>query len=292
LVKELVNYSIDIVYQFSVIDISKEKDLFCIFSSTGEQIVARNILIACGGLSKPEQYNWIIKLGHSYEKPVPSLFTFNLPNHKITELMGVAVQQATVKLPELNLSYSGPLLITHWGLSGPSVLKLSAFGARKLYEMNYQYKVYVNWLKDFKHEDVLNKFLICKNQFPKKHIQNHCPFNDIPDRLWQFFLQQSGADLHLLWADLSNKLLNKLIEIIINSAFLANGKTTYKEEFVTAGGIKLNEIDMKSMESKLISGLYFSGEIMNVDGITGGFNFQHAWSSGYIAGRSIAEKLD
>ena len=272
--------------------IIKKNEEFVIVSTLGKQIQSKNVLIACGGFPKTEQYDWITNLGHTIENPVPSLFTFNLPDNPITSLMGVSVKLVKVFLPELNLSYSGSLLITHWGLSGPVILKLSAFGARKLFELNYKYKISVNWLNEIKQNEVIQQLINCKQQFPKKIIQNYCPFNQFPERLWHYFLQQCDADPRLNWADVSNKLIYKLAEIITNSIYHAEGKTTYKEEFVTAGGIKLKEIDMKTMESKLISGLYFSGEILNVDGITGGFNFQHAWSSGYIAGCSIGLKLD
>lgn len=287
LVEELQKKEIRIQFNFNVQSVKKEKEHFTVLSQSGEKIHSRYLLIACGGFPKEEQYSWLLETGHSIEKPVPSLFTFNLPGNSITDMMGVSVKEATVKLPQLKIYYTGPLLITHWGLSGPCVLKLSAYGARKLYDLDYKYTINVNWLNDLKFNEVLDVLNHCKQEHTRKMAHNHNPFNVIPERLWLYLIDKSDMR-EKVWADVSNKNLNKLAELLANSTFEAKGKTTYKEEFVTAGGIKLSEIEMKTMESKIVPGLFFSGEIMNIDGITGGFNFQHAWSSGFIAGTHIA----
>jgi len=249
------------------------------------------VVVACGGYNKPSQFSWLQQLGHTIAEPVPSLFTFNIPGNAITQLMGVSVPEAAVKITGSNLSAKGPLLITHWGLSGPAVLRLSAWGARQLAMDNWQFAIIVNWLPEYNEQTLREYLQQLRFDIASQKIGNRNPFN-LPQRLWQYLLQQSGIDEDKRWADLPAKEQNKLIANCCAQEFKIQGKTTFKEEFVTAGGILLSEVDANTMQSKLVPHLYFAGEILDVDGITGGFNFQHAWTSGYIAAKAIAAALE
>jgi hypothetical protein len=253
-----------------------------------EKIVADFVCVASGGFAKSIQFNWLKELGHNIEEPVPSLFTFNIPNNPIKELMGIAVD-ANVKISGTKFSQQGPLLITHWGFSGPAVLKLSAFAARELHKTNYDFKIVINWLPAYNEQTLREKFLRSRNGLATQKIVNRNPFF-VPQRLWDYFLQQSGVNENVRWADLPARPQNILIKNLCMQEFHVKGKTTFKEEFVTSGGIKLNEIDANTMQSKIVPNLFFAGEVMDVDGITGGFNFQHAWTSGWIAGKAIGDK--
>ena len=244
------------------------------------------VCIACGGFPKSSMFEWLKDLGHSFSEPVPSLFTFNLPSHPISELMGVSVEQARVKIEGTKLVEEGPLLITHWGLSGPAVLKLSAWGARELALKNYHFKAHINWLPLLREQDIKEGFLEAKEDHATKKISNHNVFR-LPSRLWQFLLFHSGISDDLRFADLPSKAENLLVRNLTDYVVEVKGKTTYKEEFVTSGGITLSEVDPNTMMSRKCKNLFFAGEILDVDGITGGFNFQHAWTSGYIAAKNI-----
>jgi predicted Rossmann fold flavoprotein len=245
------------------------------------------VCIASGGYPKIIQYNWLKRFEHSIEEPVPSLFTFNLPGNAITALMGVSVENVTVKIVGTKLSEEGPLLITHWGMSGPAVLKLSAWGARELAIKNYHFSILINWIPDFNENSLREKLQKLRFELAAQKIINRNPFA-LPNRLWEYLLIQSGIHVDLRWADLPAKEQNKLIKNLCANEYAVKGKTTFKEEFVTSGGIQLSEIDFNTMQSKKQEGLFFAGEIMNVDGITGGFNFQNAWTTGWIAANAIS----
>lgn len=247
---------------------------------------ADKVIIAPGGFPKKEQYYWIEALGHTVETPVPSLFTFNLPEHPVTELMGVAIQDAEVKIAGTKLKEKGPLLITHWGFSGPAVLRTSAWGARILAEKNYDFALFINWLGGEEEKKIQQQFSDFRQFKGKQQIFSHNPFQ-LPKRFWNYLLQASGIDEKTTWGELSAGSKNKLTEKLLRDPYTVNGKTTFKEEFVTCGGIKLSEINPLTMESRIVPGIYFAGEIMDVDGITGGFNFQHAWSSAWIAAKNV-----
>ncbi len=244
------------------------------------------VCIACGGFPKAIQYDWLKNLGHQIETPVPSLFTFNVPKNPISELMGISVNDVVVKITGTKFSQQGPLLITHWGFSGPAVLKLSAFAAKELATLNYNFSISINWLNGYHENSVLEKIRFIRNEIGGQKIINRNPFG-IPQRLWEYFLNQCNIDESARWADFAAKQQNQLAKILCSQNFPVTGKTTFKEEFVTAGGICLNEVNPHTMESKLIPNLFFAGEILDVDGITGGFNFQHAWTSGWIAAKAI-----
>ena len=257
--------------------------------ANGESLNTNYVCVACGGYPKYSLFQWLLDLGHSASEPIPSLFTFNLPKHPMNKLMGVSVEKVRVKIEGSKLQEEGPILITHWGLSGPSVLRLSAWGARELGEKRYEFKVHVNWLPAYNEQILKVKFQEIRSQSPSKKVSNY-NFGQLPNRLWQFLLEQSGVKEEMRFADLPAKMENLLIKHLVDYIADVKGKTTFKEEFVTAGGIALSEIDANTMMSKKVPNLFFAGEILDVDGITGGFNFQHAWASGWIAARAINQQ--
>jgi predicted Rossmann fold flavoprotein len=244
------------------------------------------VLIAAGGFPKPEQYKWLEKLGHTIQSPVPSLFTFNMPKHPITELMGVSVPEVTIKIAGTKIVQKGPLLITHWGMSGPAVLKTSAIAARELAERGYEFQVVINWLNDMSDTDMREYISRLRREQGKQLVQHKNPF-DLPKRLWEYQLLQCGIKEDIRWGELPAAAQNKLVEHLLRDIYSVKGKTTFKEEFVTCGGVNLVEIDPHTMQSRVVQGLYFAGEILDADGITGGYNFQHAWSSAWIAAHNM-----
>ncbi len=259
----------------------ESKSKFLIKVKTGEWLECDRILIATG--SNPIGYQIAKSFGHRIESPVPSLFTFTISDPRLAGLSGVAVPHANVRLLNTKLEQTGPVLITHWGLSGPAILKLSAWGARVLYDCNYQTKLVINWLPQYTLEVLHQQLVAVKSQLSRRAIANSCPVS-IPQSLWKQLIAVVGIGTETRWAEISNKVLNQLIQELTQGEFLIKGKGVFKEEFVTCGGINLKEVDFKTMESRLCPGLYFAGEILDIDGVTGGFNFQSAWTTGAIAG--------
>lgn len=235
--------------------------------------------------SNPKIWELLATMNHTIVPPVPSLFTFNIKDTRIKDLMGVSAW-ANVKVNDTKLEATGPLLITHWGMSGPGILRLSAWGARILAEKNYQFVLEVNWLNDVTFEEAMETLKELKQEHAKKVVSKKSPF-EFANRLWESLVMASGIASDTKWADLSKKQLTDLANQLTKAQFQVNGKSTFKEEFVTAGGIDLREINFKTMESKLHDHLYFAGEIVNIDAITGGFNFQNAWTSGFIVAKAI-----
>ena len=286
LIKEANKYGVEILFNTEIKSIKRVNNFFQL-ETGNRQLETNYICIASGGYPKSSQFEWIKNLSHTIEEPVPSLFTFNIPNNKITSLMGVSVEKVAVKIQSTKLSETGSVLITHWGLSGPAVLKLSAWGARELAAFNYHFNILVNWLPAYNENTLREEWSSLRNQFASQKISNKNPFG-LPQRLWLYFLNECSINENVRWADLSSTSQNKLIKTLTAQEFRVKGKTTFKEEFVTCGGVKLSEIDANTMQSKTVPNLFFAGEIMDVDGITGGFNFQHAWTSGWIAAKNIA----
>jgi len=289
LMRELNLYKVQLLFKRTVEKIEPIDNCFHIHFLDGKMMDADYVVLACGGSPKASQFDWLKNLDLKIADPVPSLFTFNFPNHPLNKLMGLSVPNAVIKINGTKLSSQGPVLITHWGLSGPGILRLSAFAARDLATVNYHFTTNINWCPVYNEQSFIQKLqslrALSANQKP---INGN--FTGLPARLWDFLLQASGIDDTKRWADLSSAMTNKLAKQVCANEMKAEGKTTFKEEFVTAGGISLNEIDANTMMSKKHPNLFFGGEIMDVDGITGGYNFQHAWTSGYIAGKYIAEK--
>lgn len=276
-------YKIEILTGQSVQSIFRSEDSWKV--ETNQQTFRCENLVMTTG-SNPKIWEMLEKLGHTIVPPVPSLFTFNINDNRIKDLMGVSAF-ASVKVQHSKLSASGPLLITHWGMSGPGILRLSAWGARELFDKNYQFILEVNWLNDATLEETENQLKELKLEHAKKIVVKKSPF-DFPNRLWESLVLASEISLETKWADLSKKQLQNLALQLTNGKFQVNGKSTFKEEFVTAGGIDLKEINFKTMESKLLPNVYFAGEILNIDAITGGFNFQNAWTGGFIVSENIA----
>lgn len=282
LLKEADQHRVKVQMQSDVSKIVKQEDGWLLHLQDGRTIIARYICVAAGGYAQMEKFSWLQELGHTIEPPAPSLFTFNMPQNPVTALMGVSVPRAQVKIAGTKLQESGPLLITHWGMSGPVVLRLSAWGARLLQSQQYTFTLLVNWLPDHHENSLRESWPEIRLSMGGQMIHGKNPFA-LPQRLWHFLLQQAGIHEDARWSELPGREQNKLIRYLTGMEFPVKGKTTFKEEFVTCGGVRLSEIDPNTMESRIAPGLFFAGEIMDVDGITGGFNFQHAWTSGWVA---------
>lgn len=286
LLREVNRYGVEILMNSEVKKIEPLDTGFKLHFAGGKELAADYLCIASGGYPKSAMFDWLKELGHTIEEPVPSLFTFNLPQHPLTKLMGVSVENAKVKISGSKLEQQGPVLITHWGLSGPAVLKLSAWGARQLAMNNWQFSVVLNWLPHYNEQQLREKFQELRFNNASQKVMGKNLFG-LPNRLWEFFAEQSGVTNEMRWADLPAAVQNKMVKQLASSEFTVNGKTTFKEEFVTAGGIKLNEVDSNTMMSKKVNNLFFAGEVLDVDGITGGYNFQNAWTSGWICAKAV-----
>lgn len=288
LLKEANRYGVEILMNKEIKTLNYGDDSWKLQTANGQELKADYVCIACGGYPKAIMFDWLKELGHTISEPVPSLFTFNMPGHPITKLMGVSVENARVKINGSKLEQEGPLLITHWGLSGPAVLKLSAWGARELAAANWQFSISINWLPEYNEHTLRERMQEIRFAMASQKLTGKNPFG-FPGRLWEFMLDQAGAKPEMRWADMPAKVQALLVRLLVAGEFAIKGKTTFKEEFVTAGGITLSEIDPNTMMSRKAAGLFFAGEIMDVDGVTGGFNFQHAWTSGFIAAQKIAD---
>ncbi|MDY7024624.1 MAG: NAD(P)/FAD-dependent oxidoreductase [Cyanobacteriota bacterium] len=266
---------------------SKENhSTFEILLSSGDKLFCDRLLLATG--SNPSGYRFAQKLGHKIIRPVPSLFTFNIRDERFKDLAGISVNSAKIKLPKAKLEQTGPLLITHWGLSGPAVLKLSAWGARFLQDCRYQTPLVINWLPQSNPEVLREELLAVKSQLPQRLVTGSCPVM-IPRRLWKQLTQIVGIDEQKRWAELSNKVVNQLVKELTQGEYQVTGKGVFKEEFVTCGGVTLKEVNFQTMESRCCPHLYFAGEILDIDGVTGGFNFQSAWTTGWLAGQAMGD---
>ncbi len=253
---------------------------------TDEVILADRVLIATGGYPKADGYGWWPEQTESLLSPVPSLFTFNVPNNPLLPLAGVSVTDAKVSILGTKQEQRGPLLVTHWGFSGPVVLRLSAWAARELADINYRFTLRINWTPALNDNELRNALQDFRQQNGRKQVVSQNPFG-VPSRLWQAFASEAGISDTQRWADLPAKPLNRLAEKLTNSQFQVAGKSTFKDEFVTCGGVSFDSLNLETLESTAQSGLFFAGEVLDVDGITGGFNFQSAWTTGYVAGLNI-----
>ena len=291
---EAEQYGVSIKTQSAVTRVAKQSDMFEIVVSDeqGKDLVylADFLCIAVGGYPKESAFGWIKNLGHDIVSPVPSLFTFNIPDKRLHMLMGVSNKDTLVKIPTIKIQERGPVLITHWGLSGPAILKLSSKAARELNELSYSFEITVNWLPAFHESTMLEQLKMFKNKQPRQFIHSKNPF-EITSRLWHYLLEKAGVFEDSTWANIPQTNLVQLSKALCTDLFTVQGKTTFKEEFVTAGGVRLDEIDPATMQSRKVPGLFFAGEVMDVDGVTGGYNFQHAWSSGWITATAISQIL-
>ena len=285
------DHGIQIRTRAAVHTVERDSGQFQVALKSGERLVSDRLLLATG--SSPQGWRIAKAFGHEIVPPVPSLFTFKISDPRLQDLAGVAVDPVQVKLvcpdgsPQSSgLIQVGPLLITHWGVSGPAILKLSAWGARVLHGAQYQGKLVVNWVPQFKGDGVRSRLQQTKAEMPRRSIATHCPF-PLPQRLWQRFVAAAGIASDKRWADLAKTELNRLVQGLTQATYPIQGKGVFKEEFVTCGGVALREVNFKTMESRRCPGLYFAGEILDVDGVTGGFNFQSAWTTGWLAGQAM-----
>jgi len=288
---EVNRLGISVLKGHAIKSIAAAEDSWEVATST-EVFTAKQLVIATG--SNPKVWNMLAGLGHHIIPPVPSLFTFNIDDVRIKDLPGLSTEaQVTVLLnngtPSNELISEGPLLITHWGMSGPAILKLSAWGARLLEPSKYIFDIRVNWLLDASEEDALTALLELKEVNPRQSLQTFTQF-ELPKRLWRSLLSAVGIPSTETWATVTKNQLRNLAQQLTASQFHVNGKSTFKEEFVTAGGVDLKEVNFKNFESKLHSNLFFAGEVLNIDAITGGFNFQNAWTGGYLVAQALNKK--
>ena len=283
-INEANRLNIQILYNHSVKSISKKGDNWLV-NTDNSDFCCSKILVTTG--SNPKIWNLMDQLNHTIIKPVPSLFSFDIKDDRINSIPGVVVEDVEVSVVNSKLSTDGPLLITHKGLSAPSILKLSAFGALELAAMDYQFNISINFIKT-SYNECLSQLKVVKSDLSKKMVVNHSLF-EIPKRLWKELVVYSGIETNTTWADINKSQLNELSIQLTSSIFKVNGKSTFKEEFVTAGGVDLKEINFKTFESKINPNLFFAGEILNIDAVTGGFNFQNAWTGAYIASKSISD---
>ena len=283
--KAVDTLGIKVLKNHGVNSVSREENKWIV--KTKEQIFEADKLVIAAGSSK-KVWQLCERIDHTIIAPVPSLFTFNIKDKRLIDLLGTSVPNATVKIRNTKLEASGPLLITHWGMSGPAVLKLSAFGARILADKNYQYNVEVNWLSR-PTTKVLNILLNLKKKAPRKTVILKSPFTEISRRLWERFVVASEIQSTQNWADLNSRQLENLANQLTKGVFNANGRTTFKDEFVTAGGVDLKEVNFKRFESKKHKNLFFVGEVLNIDAVTGGFNFQNAWTGGAICAGALCD---
>ena len=284
--KEAKVKDVNIKIQTGINQIEILGDSTFLLKSNDEVFTVDKVIVTTGGHPKRVSLEWLERLGHSIIEPLPSLFTFNIPKNPICEFMGNVVEETTVKIEGTKLTAKGPLLVTHWGMSGPAILKLSAWGARILADKNYQFSILVNWLDERKEDDLRSEMNKIIEQHGGKMIGNLNPF-PMTSRLWNFLLTKTEISAERRWNEVGKKGINKLINTLLNDRYEVSGKTTFKEEFVTAGGISLDDVDFSTMQSKVVPGIYFAGEVLDIDGVTGGFSFQAAWTTGWIAGKNV-----
>jgi predicted Rossmann fold flavoprotein len=280
-----------VVLRTGLKSVTKTADGFQVLLTNGETVGCDRVLLATGGNKSNAGLTIAAQFGHTIEPPVPSLFTFHIDDPRLKDLSGVSVENAVTWVSGAPLKESGPLLITHWGLSGPAVLKLSAWGARILHDRDYRFDLGVNWAPAFNAETLRLELERARTANPKKQLATWCPLG-LPLRLWEKLLPAAGLKADATWTTVPGAGLRELATQITEGKFAVTGKSMFKEEFVTCGGVRLSEIDFKTMESRLVPGLHFAGEVIDVDGITGGFNFQAAWTGGYLAGSAMAARSE
>jgi predicted Rossmann fold flavoprotein len=269
-------------------DVERELDGFSLSLSNGERLTCERLLLASGGNKASAAFDAARKLGHSVEEQVPSLFTFHIEDPRLKDLSGLSVPQAVAQIRDARLREEGPLLITHWGLSGPAILKLSAWGARDLHARDYRFALTLSWVPDRSRDQVREELSRARVAHSRRQVSNWNPLN-VPQRLWERLVASAGLAPTTVWTSASNQALSALAAELVEAEYAVTGKSMNKEEFVTCGGIKLSEVDFKTMQSRVCPGLFFAGEVLDIDGITGGFNFQAAWTTAKLAGEALAQ---
>ncbi len=286
LLNEIQQRGIQISMQKEVKQIIREGDQIVLhFKGTDSKPQSfDNVIVTTGGSPKLQGLQWLAEIGHQIIPPVPSLFTFNMPGETITGLMGVVIENALVRIEGSRHETSGPVLITHWGMSGPAILRLSSFAARDLHATKYNFRIRINWVNIKNQDDVASMVQSIFSENPQKQLGNLRPL-ELPSRFWHYIIDRAGMEQNKKVLNFGRKSINKLVTILTNDQYYVSGKTTFKEEFVTCGGVSLESINQSTMESLVVPGLYFAGEILDIDGITGGYNFQAAWTTAYVAGQ-------
>ncbi len=265
--------------------------LLLVYDETGERNeLFDRVAITTGGAPRGEGHNWLSALGHKIEKPCPSLYTFNINTRALTLLMGIVVENAMVGIAGTKYRAEGALLITHWGLSGPAVLRLSSYAARHMNENNYNVPLLVNWTGETNVEKVAEQLRVCLRDAQRRQMSNLHPFG-LQNRLWLYLLERAGIASDKTCCELGSKGLNRLVHVLTSDSYEVAGKGAFREEFVTCGGVSLESVSMRTLESKVCPGLYFAGEVLDIDAVTGGFNFQAAWTTAYVAAGAIAASL-
>lgn len=282
--KEARRLNVEIRTKQRVKEIQNNQDKFQLFLNTDEILECQSLLLATG--SYPDGYAFAKNFGHAVVDPIPSLFTFNIPDSPLKDLAGISVTEATLKIAETPYDQTGPLLLTHWGFSGPAALKLSAWAAPILHQNQYKLPLWIDWIPGKKGEQIAQSLQKMRRELPGHTVSAQSIFS-LPKNLWKRLVTLAGIEETKKFSETSNEALNKLSHRLKKDIYQVNGKTTYKEEFVTCGGIDLQEINFKTMESRFCKGLFFAGEILNIDAVTGGFNFQNAWTTGWLAGQNI-----
>ena len=278
---------VKVVLRTGLKSVAKTVAGFEVALTTGETVSCDRLLLATGGNSTNAGFAIAQHFGHKIEAPVPSLFTFHIKDSRLADLSGVSVGEAVTAVRGTKLKERGPLLVTHWGMSGPAILKLSAWGARELHDCSYQFTLLVNWAPAYTPEELLAELTAARAANPKKQAGTWCPVG-LPLRLWDKLLSAAGIPPATQWAVVAGVALRALAAQIGAGEFAVTGKSMFKEEFVTCGGVRLSEVDFKTMGSRLVPGLHFAGEVLDIDGVTGGFNFQAAWTGGWLAGQAMA----
>jgi predicted Rossmann fold flavoprotein len=285
LMKEANKLHVEIRLKQNITQIVHTESIFVIHLDSGECLTCDRLIMATG--SHPFGFGLAKSFGHTIQDPIPSLFTFNVPTSPLKDLAGIALANVKISIRNTQLEQTGPILITHWGFSGPAALKLSAWGARLLHDKKYRVELCINWIPQFSQAKAAEVLFACRNKNPSQTLIASNPF-ELPKNLWKRFVELSSIDPKKRYSEIGNQVLTQLAERLINDVYFTDGKTTNKEEFVTCGGGSLDEIDFKKMESRLCKGLHFVGEILDIDGVTGGFNFQNAWTGGWLAGNAMA----
>jgi len=287
LVDRATSLGVEISTGMEVISLSKAPEDMLELNFDGEtkiNLLFDKVIVTTGGSPKKRGLEWLSKLGHTIENPVPSLFSFNLPKDEVTELMGIVIEDVIVSLEGSNLKSGGALLITHWGMSGPAILKLSSYGARVLSEMCYNFKIHINWVNEPNSAAVSGELNLLIENNPGKQLSGVRPYS-VPARLWRHLLGKYEFKEDKKWGEIGKKGVNLLTDALTNDIYRVNGKSSYKEEFVTCGGVSLSSVNISTLESKCVKNLYFAGEVLDIDAITGGYNLQCAWTTGYVAGK-------
>lgn len=287
LVQSAKQTGVEVRYRHTVQSLEKTDKGWLVHQEGKDPLFAHSVLLATGG--HRSVWDWVARLGHRIEEPVPSLFTCVMPGSPLCELAGVSVDPVEVSLPAFGLTKKGGVVLTHWGLSGPAILRLSAWGARLLHDVDYQTNLVIDWLPEKKQDVIKNTLGRLRIEFPNRLVMNETPFG-LPKTLWKLLMSRAHIPADLKLSRMSNKHIEECTKVLKGDVHLMQGKSPYKEEFVTCGGVPLDEVQMQTMESKICPGLYFAGEVLNIDGETGGFNFQSAWTTSYLAGRAIAAR--